>query len=290
MPVRSLCQKFFRDVLRPFHQYRRDALLDATAALSRGASLTLTSIGRYLPGNAQVKHKIKRIDRLLGNSSLHQDIPAIFHNITRLLTHDLSLCLIAVDWSGYPSQAFHVLRASLVCDGRSMPLLSQVVPSSRQQHAQVHKAFLNALAAAIGQDKKVIIVTDAGFQSAWFRHVRSLGWDFVGRIRGNVQFRLDRLPEMWLKLKMLKASDRAKYLGSGTLVKAEYGRCEGHFYFHKRAARDRKNQRARCRISRYSQEKAGREAAKEPWLIFSSTDEFKPKEIMKLVSVQREPY
>jgi hypothetical protein len=194
------------------------------------------------------------------------------------------LCAIAIDWSGYPSQAFHVLRASLVCEGRSIPLMSQVVPSSRQQHMQVHKAFLNALAAAIPQNKKVIIVTDAGFQSAWFRHVRSLGWDFTGRIRGNVQFRLNCLPEMWLKLKMLKASGKAKYLGAGTLVRAEYGRCEGHFYFHKRAARDRKNQRARCRISRRSQEKAGREAAKAPWLIFSSTDEFSPRKIMKLYS------
>ncbi|EGR9488847.1 IS4/IS5 family transposase, partial [Salmonella enterica subsp. enterica] len=70
MPVCSLCQKFFRDALAPFYQYRQRAILDATAALSRGASLALTSIGRYLPGNAQVKNKIKRIDRLLGNEAL----------------------------------------------------------------------------------------------------------------------------------------------------------------------------------------------------------------------------
>lgn len=155
MPVRSLCQKFFRDAFAPFHQYRQRAILDATAALSRGASLTLTSIGRYLPGNAQVKNKIKRIDRLLGNDALHRDIPAIFQNITRLLTRDLTLCVIAIDWNGYPSQAFHVLRASLVCYRRSIPLMSQVVPSSRQQHTQVHKAFLDALAAAIWPDKKL---------------------------------------------------------------------------------------------------------------------------------------
>jgi hypothetical protein len=153
------------------------------------------------------------------------DVPAIFHNITALMTRRLSLCIIAVDWSGYPSQAFHVLRASLVCDGRSTPLMSQVVPSSRQQHAQVHKAFLDALAAAISPDKKVIIITDAGFQSAWCRHVRSLGWDFIVRIRGNVQFRLAYLPERWLKLKMLRTSSKAKYLGAGTLVRVEYGRC-----------------------------------------------------------------
>lgn len=144
----------FRDALALFHQYRQRAILDATATLSRGASLTLTSIGRYLPSHAQVKNKIKRIVSLLGNDALHRDIPSIFHNLTRLLTRDLSLCVIAVDWSGYHSQAFHVLRASLVCDGRSIPLLSQVVPSSRQQHAQVHKDFLDALAAAISPDKK----------------------------------------------------------------------------------------------------------------------------------------
>lgn len=57
-------------------------MLDATVALTNGASLTLTSIGRYLPGAAQVKNKIKRVDRLLGNASLHRDIPLIFKNIT----------------------------------------------------------------------------------------------------------------------------------------------------------------------------------------------------------------
>lgn len=36
---------------------------------------------RYLPGPAQVKNKIKRVDRLLGNESLHRDISLIFKNI-----------------------------------------------------------------------------------------------------------------------------------------------------------------------------------------------------------------
>ncbi|MFU9139263.1 IS4/IS5 family transposase, partial [Erwinia tasmaniensis] len=124
MPARQVCQNFFRDALAPFHKYRQNALLDATIALINGASLTLTSIGRHLPGTAQVKNKIKRVDRLIGNQSLHRDIPALFKNIIAMLTSKLSLCVIAVDWSGYPSQEYHILRASLLCDGRSIPLLS----------------------------------------------------------------------------------------------------------------------------------------------------------------------
>lgn len=56
----------FRNALAPFHQSRQNALIDTTAALMQGASLILTSIGRYLPDPAQVKNKIKRVARLLG--------------------------------------------------------------------------------------------------------------------------------------------------------------------------------------------------------------------------------
>lgn len=84
MPIRQVCQNFFHDTLAPSHKYRQNALLDATISLINGASLTLTSIGRYLPGSAQVKNKIKRVDRLLGNESPHQYIQLILIALYRL--------------------------------------------------------------------------------------------------------------------------------------------------------------------------------------------------------------
>ncbi|MBA3097547.1 IS4 family transposase [Salmonella enterica] len=284
MPARQVCQNFFRDALAPLHKYRQNALLDATIALINGASLTLTSIGRYLPGTAQVKNKIKRVDRLRGNESLHRNIPLIFRNIIAMLTSQLSLCAIAVDWSGYPSQEHHVLRASLICDGRSIPLLRWIVPSEKQQNAKVQQAFLNTLAEAVNPEARVIIVTDAGFQNAWFRHIESLGWDFIGRIRGNIQMRLEAKGEYWFRRQELQASSKPEYLGPGTLARSEYARCDGHFYLHKKEPKGRKNKRSRCGIARPSQLKDASPAAKEPWLIFSSTDDFKPRVIMKLYS------
>lgn len=209
-----------------------------------------------------------------------------------MLTNQLSLSIIAVDWSGYPSQEYHVLRASLLCDGRSIPLLSWIVPSEKQQNAQIQQDFLDALAEAVNQKAKakakakakVIIVTDAGFQNAWFRHIKSLGWDFIGRIRGNKQLRLTRKGECWFRRQELQASSKPEYLGPGTLSRAEYAQCDGHFYLHKKESKGRKHKHARCRIRRKSQVHDGRSAAKEPWLIFSSTDDFKPREIMKLYS------
>ncbi|ENH9203339.1 IS4 family transposase, partial [Salmonella enterica] len=284
MPARQVCQNFFRDALAPLHKYRQNALLDATIALINGASLTLTSIGRYLPGTAQVKNKIKRVDRLRGNESLHRNIPLIFRNIIAMLTSQLSLCVIAVDWSGYPSQEHHVLRASLICDGCSIPLLRWIVPSEKQQNAKVQQAFLNTLAEAVNPEARVIIVTDAGFQNAWFRHIESLGWDFIGRIRGNIQMRLEAKGEYWFRRQELQASSKPEYLGPGMLARSEYARCDGHFYLHKKEPKGRKNKRSRCGIARPSQLKDASPAAKEPWLIFNSTDDFKPRVIMKLYS------
>ncbi|CDG99544.1 transposase (fragment) [Xenorhabdus bovienii str. feltiae Moldova] len=288
MPVREICHNFFKDALSPFHKYRQNALIDATIALINGASLTLTSIGRFLPGNAHVKHKIKRIDRLLGNEALHRDIPDIFRNIIAMLTESLSLCVIAVDWSGYPSQEHHVLRASLICDGRSIPLLSQIVTSCEQQNVTIQNAFLDMLASAVNPKARVIIVTDAGFQNAGFKHIKTLGWDFVGRIRGNTQLRLEKYGELWFKRQALKATTTPQFLGFGTLSKAEYARCDGYFYLHKRPNKrpnkGRKFKKSRYRMVRKSQVKDGRSAAMEPWLIFTSMDDFKPRQVMKIYS------
>lgn len=141
MPVREVCQSFFNNALSPFHQYRKNALTDAPAALISGASLTLSSAGRYMPGHARVRNRIKRADRLLSNQLIQRDIPQMYARIIAMLARHLSLCVIATDRRGYPTREWHLLRASLLCDGRSIPLLSKVVPCELQQNAQVQKGF-----------------------------------------------------------------------------------------------------------------------------------------------------
>ncbi|EHC5987704.1 IS4 family transposase [Salmonella enterica] len=184
----------------------------------------------------------------------------------------------------YPSQEYHILRASLICDGRSIPLLSRLVSSAKQNNLLIQKEFLDELHRRVNPKAKVILITDAGFQSAWFRHIKSLGWDFIGRIRGTVQFCLLHDDERWLKITDVRGKASPEYLGAGWLVRAEYARCSGHFYLHKRETRGRKNQRSRGRLSSPTTEKEKQASAKEPWLIFTSTEEFKPREIMKLYS------
>ncbi|STH72450.1 transposase [Escherichia coli] len=139
---------FLNNILAPLHLYRQKSLIDATNAVINGASLTLTSIGRHLTGTASVKNKIKRVDRLLGNRHLQNEVSTIFQRITQKITRGMSRVVILIDWSAYHASRFQLLRASLACDGRSLPLMSCVVPSSQTANADVHERFWNRLLSA----------------------------------------------------------------------------------------------------------------------------------------------
>jgi hypothetical protein len=149
-----------------------------------------------------------------------------------------------------------VLLVGLICDGHSIPLLSHIAPPGKQNNGDVQKAYLSTLARTISPDKKVIIITDAGFKNAWFRHIKSLGWDFVGRIRGNTQLRLECKGDAWLRPGDILASSRPEHLGPGTLSQAAYARCDGHFIFRR--------QNRKGGIRRSKQVRCGCSAAKEP--------------------------
>ena len=55
------------DALPTIHRARLKSVFCGVAGLLSGQQLSLTGVGRHVPGKAKEKHKIKRIDRLLGN-------------------------------------------------------------------------------------------------------------------------------------------------------------------------------------------------------------------------------
>ena len=81
------------------HAYRRKSLLYAVESSLNNQRLTLTSLGRSGSGTLTVKNKIKKIDRLLGNMSLHKEINLIYKEIAKKFIGDELHPIILVDWS-----------------------------------------------------------------------------------------------------------------------------------------------------------------------------------------------
>jgi hypothetical protein len=156
--------------------------------------------------------------------------------------------------------------------------MSKVVPAERVQNSQVQCAFLDQLHAAIPADKQVTIVTDAGFRTDWFRHIHQLGWNFTGRVRGLVSFRLEG-ERQWLKISDLQAEAHAVKVGSGVLARKPKKACYGSFYLQKRQSAGRHGKGGMPKTNREH-----RSSALTPWLLFSNVKDGDPEQIMKLYS------
>ncbi len=94
---------------------------EGVQAFTRGASACFTLIGHYLNGRAFIKHKIKRMDRLLSNLHLYRERYAVYSALTRWDLKVLPEPVITVDWPPLcADQSSQLLRAGYAGRGRTI--------------------------------------------------------------------------------------------------------------------------------------------------------------------------
>ena len=91
MSTISLLHRLIKQALPELHRTRLKALMATVEAGLKGPSVTLTALGRALSGPAYLKHKIKHIDRLLGNSNLKSERQKLYGVMTQWLLQSLAL-------------------------------------------------------------------------------------------------------------------------------------------------------------------------------------------------------
>lgn len=203
MHAKKLCHKFFKNASITMHKTRLKALEDAVMSLITQGALTLTQLGRNMPGDAKQKHKIKRVDRLLNNTFLYADRVNVYKASVDLLLGQAKTLTILVDWSPYLHKRIDgILRASCVFDGRSITLYEEVYQYKKVMQLATQTRFMKILKSMVPTGCEVIVVSDAGFGRPWFKLVSSLGWDFVGRLRPDIKYQDPE--ESWKKLDQLE--------------------------------------------------------------------------------------
>lgn len=270
MHISKFLHKFVFKALPKVHKTRLNSLICTVASLLDQGKLTLTALGRNMQGNALVKHKIKRVDRLLGNAKIIENKFYIYKQLANNILKNLSEAVIIVDWSGCCSQERWILQASVAMNGRSIPIYKEVHPLAQISNPVVEKEFLHKLSAIISRHIKIIIVTDAGFKTPWFREVRKLEWDFVGRLRSRIQFKFD--DDIWHKTTDFngKISQTPKFLGCAELGKTKK-LMEANIYAYQGTLKGRKKKRKKYyndghpdKNIKYSK------SHREPWILATS--------------------
>lgn len=271
MKATTILNRLLTDVTPTMHKIRRQSLQAMLTSLMSGASLTVTSLGRHINSQTSEKHQIKRSTRLCSNPHLQAEMAAIYSHVALRLIGEQQRPVILVDWSDLdPRKQHFLLRAAVALEGRSLTLMEEIHPLSRKEKPAVHQHFMQRLKAILPDTCQPIIVTDAGFRVPWFKLIKSLGWDYVGRVR-NRTFCKNTTDNDWHAAKDLYvgATAKAKALGSYQLCRRNSIVCQLHVYKspHKRR-RDLTAKGDTSRRSANSRANANRE--KEPWLLATS--------------------
>ena len=249
------------------HKKRLGSLMVAVQSLLDGQQLSLTELGRNITGQVAAKHNIKRIDRLLGNNTLHQERLAVYRWHARLLCGANPMPIILVDWSDVREQMRHqTLRASVSFEGRSVTIYERVFAFSEYNSPVSHNPFIEELASILPPNCCPLIVTDAGYRNPWFRAVEAQGWFWLGRVRGEVGFRPQGSPA-WHSNKSYypSASAKARLIGQGELGRKSPIHAALHLY--KAKPQGRKDARSSKAGRHHTAQQSYRRNAKEPWLL-----------------------
>jgi len=269
MQVVSILSKHLSKVM---HKTRFQTLCVLVESLFHAKFFNLTGLGRALKTDAQERSAIRRVDRFLGNTGIQKDRINIYQTVCTLVIGSSKRPWIVVDWSPIPNQPHQVLRAALVSTGRALILYEEIHPEKKYTNARVHARFLIKLKSLLANDVQPIIVTDAGFHNSWFNMVLELGWDYVGRIRGNKTYRVSN-DHKWAPITSLypEATSTPKCLGEIELCKENTLKTTLYRYKSHEKGRHRKTKRGN--LLRNSQSKKHAKANKEPWLLVSSLKE-----------------
>lgn len=271
MHTYSVLQKFLGSSLPAMHQRRRETVTAAVDAVLQGAAVNITAMGRGVTATTRIKHRVKRMDRLVGNRLFNGERESLYRAmIQRLLSH-CPRPIVLIDWSEFSvDQQQQLLRASLPVGGRGLTLYEELHPYKKLANRHVQQRFLDRLKTLLPSGCTPIIVADAGFRAPFFRYVETLGWPWVGRIRNRDYVRWEGAPGDWVPAKSLYrlATPRAQALGP-----ADWVRCAplaGRLILIRQPQQGRKDRTLAGRSRRSPLSRKHARQAREPWLLVSA--------------------
>lgn len=260
------------------HKTRIQSLIPVLTAIITSKQLRLTQLGRAIDSQGKERAGIRRVDRLLANKFYQTKPIKIYSAITSQVVGNQGRPIILVDWSGIPNSRFtaeegehSLLRASLIAEGRSITLYEEVHSKKKENNNQVHDKFLKTLHSMLPEVCRPYIVTDAGFKNPWFRSVLSLGWDYIGRVRGTVHYD-DKTGFKSIKALFGLASNTPKFLGGFKLSKDKP--LETNFYTYKHRLVGRHKLTRAGKIDQHKDSINYSKSYREPWILVSSLKGF----------------
>lgn len=286
MHAESIVARFIEQALAPIHGARRRVLAAVVWAAMCGHVVSLSRLARGMVGReCAAKAALKRVDRLVGHARIEREVGIVAQALLVRLARWMNPLVLAVDWSAVtPGGTFAELRAAVVWPGmgRGLTVYQRVYPAKLQGNRKVERSLLRDLSRMIPRGTRVIVISDAGFRTPWFRAVARLGWGWIGRVRRGNQVRrgdsLWRDALVWGK----RATGQAVRWNDCELTCKQRMDCD--LVVVRRARVGRKAYRCPGHGSLPKAAAEAKTSAREPWVLAHSIDlrDLRPDEIVAL--------
>jgi hypothetical protein len=179
---------FVKNYIAWFNDLRksqRKTLAALVYGLMRSRRVGVAAIARGIPGPVAQKHKIKLVDRFLGNNRIV--IEKAVKPLITWLANSRKRLLIALDWTDLHDKKHQALFASVILDTRAIPILWRVVEKENPSYSQnqEEERLLEKLKNLIPEGVEVIILADRGFgRVELFKKLELLGFRYIIRVAG----------------------------------------------------------------------------------------------------------
>lgn len=186
MSLKGLTEEFIAWFTQ-LRKSQRKTLAAAVFGLMNSRRVGIAAIARGIPGPVASKHRIKLVDRFLGNERVVIDKAVI--PLINWLAATRKRLFIALDWTDLHDGVHQILFASVVAGPRALPVLWRVVEKQNPQLSQnqEEERLLERLKRLIPLGTEVIILADRGFGRVdLFKRLEELGFGYVIRVSGTV--------------------------------------------------------------------------------------------------------
>ena len=270
----------------PFiHENRLNAVLEVSMALKDSQNLSLSEIGRALKGPSDIKHKIKKVDRLEGNKKLHEELDCLYRSLSSYvftyLSQDMNLPIVIDVCFMKDDRAIQMLSAEVATKGRTLPLYRKVFKEGELKE-QTHD-FLQELFLCIPKGRKVIVIMDAGFHCEWFKAIDSFGWFWICRVRQGKSLKFSDSQE-WVSIKDFIPQVKEKTTNYEPVLLTREHEYVCRLITTKRRPKGRVLKDSRGNTNGRGASGRYKSGAKEPWILATNlqSDEYKLTEIVNL--------
>lgn len=191
--------------------------------LIRSRSGILSEIAREVPGARKHKHRLKRLDRFVGNDKVK-----VSNLINFWCLWVIKIFLrrkyieVALDWTTLPGN-IQCLMAAVPYSGRALPLLwvTTTYQAFKDSQNLIEQRLVTRLINIIPKEKKIILIADRGFGRAkFFKFLLDLNILFAIRVRADVKIKTNfgkviNLRKLKLKPNQVKWFEGVSYRKDG---------------------------------------------------------------------------